>query len=120
MSDEYLTDCDDWKPRAHEASPRGRELLFFIRDSLFAEAAAVMEAKNSGYATADRPVLNYERAAEAAGCTTAQYMLGRQQEKITRMGVLLAAGRHDDVAEEFTDVINMTVLIAYAMEWERA
>ena len=101
-------------------SPKGRDLLFFIRGSLFAECEAVMAAKNAAYtgATGDTgdPILNYQRAAQAANCSPAQYMLGRLQEKVTRMGVLLGNDREDDAAEEFVDVINMVVLIAYALE----
>lgn len=64
---------------------------------------AIHNAKRNDYTGGKDPLSNYQRSAEIIGVTTAQVMLSRTQEKLTRLGNLLGGTEQQVVDESIID-----------------
>lgn len=70
------------------------------------------------------PLANYRIAAMAAGTTTRRLMLGRIQEKVTRLANLLdrvdGRVRDERIHDTLMDIANIALLIRNDLDWEAA
>ena len=71
--------------------------------------------KRKDYTGDEDPLHNYAMAAQAAGCSTEQAMLGRVQEKVTRVSVLFKSTEppavEENVNETLIDIATIALLI---------
>jgi hypothetical protein len=98
-----------------------RARLFEIRDRLDASARELMERKNRDYSTDANSIENYVHAARQAKITPALYIVGRVEEKLTRLSNILKNGAavvDEPVLAELRDLVNFPSLIAAAVEME--
>lgn len=73
----------------------------------------VHNAKRADYTGGNAdPLYNYSRAAEAMGVTTKQAMVGRLQEKVTRLAMLTKPGKEAQVEESIADTCLDVAIIA--------
>ncbi len=97
-----------------------RNELFALRADLEAEALALMVRKNADYASAENALLNYERAAEKANTAPSLFILGRYEEKLTRLSNIIRVGEaavsDEPVRRELVDCSNFPSLILAALK----
>jgi len=94
--------------------PTPADDLFILRARLTDAALATMRRRNAQYATPERPIRNYELAAEIASTTPARVALARTAEKLVRMSQALDRGDLDTIDEEAREIMNIVAIIAYA------
>lgn len=96
-----------------------RSRLFDIRAALNASALELMRRKNADYAEEADAIANYVAAARQAKTTPALFILGRLEEKLTRLSNIIqrgAAVTDEPAMAELRDLVNFPSLIAAALE----
>lgn len=89
--------------------------------AVLARWAELHDKKKADYTGGEHPLANYINSAESIGVTPVQAMFSRLSEKWFRAKVLLSSGaapQNESLADTFTDIGILSVLIQLAMDPE--
>lgn len=89
---------------------------------LFAEALETMKKKNADYSGDNTGIKNFQVSAQVANITTAEGILVRIMDKMTRIGNLIkkdAQVKDESILDTIQDAINYLAILHYALQIEK-